>query len=433
MRAAAIAALVGLASVGCTSHGDEPAIDSVLCRDLESDYTARYHGHAAVAACLADPAMQQEGHRREVRAGPGRFDFGDAVRFELGSGVAVLGAGSARTTLYASRPTTAVFSDDLRSAIWVRGARVELAGFTFEGDCRAGPSPDPACPPDSGDTLLAVVVACGYGFERGPDCDVDGLALRDVRVLHVKTPFVATGSDPDRAAGRKALFSNFRDFRWTIRRFQVSDRSDGYRYARIFELGNATTPGASQGPGAGVAEPRRYTVDIEDTRIDTHVGMHGGQLAGVLTMTVNAPVSLTVNVRGSSLRGTERIVGVAGQVLEGPGRAGGEALFRCEDSELVADQRDWAGKLRESPAGAPPCPPFQAAVYVGEASKASAARSARAELLRCDVRVEGWLALCPEPASIEVTGANASVCLEESRVDPAVRGPVEPVPCLTRR
>ena len=432
MRGAAIAALVWLAGLCCTSRGGEPAADSVVCRDLESGYAARYRGPTAIADCLRDPAMQSEGHRREARAGPGRFDFGAAGRFELGSGFAIRGAGSDRTQLYASRPTGAVFTDDIRSALWVRGARVELAGFTFDGDCRAGPSPAAECPREHGDTLLAVVVACGYGFERGPDCDVDGLSLRDLRVLHVKTPFVASGSDPDRAAGRKALFANFLDFHWSVRRFGVSGRNDNYRYARIFEFGNAATPHISQGPGAGVSAPRRYIVDIEDTHIDTHVGMHGGQLAGVLTMAVNAPVSLTVNLRSSSLRGTERVVGVASHVLAGSERDGAEAVFRCEDSELVADQRDWAGKVRQNPAGAA-CPPFDAAVYVGELSQDSAGQRARVELLRCEVRVEGWLAICPEAASIEVAGAGASACLEQSRVEPAVRGAVEPAPCLTRR
>ena len=432
MRAPALAVLACAAALGCAPRGDQPATDSVLCRDLESGHTATYRGHGAIADCLRDPAMQSDGHRREALVGPGRFDFGDARRFELGSGFAIRGAGPERTTLYASRPTTSVFGDDVRSALFVRGARVELAGFTFEGDCRAGPHPGPDCHSGDGDTLLAVLVACGYGFERGPDCDVDGLSVHDLRVLHVKTPFVSTSSDPNRATGRKAVFANFRDFHWTIRRFEVSGRADGYRYARIFELGNAATPAVSQGPGAGVTEARRYVVDIEDTRIDTHVGMFGGQLAGVLTMAVNAPVSLTVNLRRSSLRGTERIVGMASHVQGGLARAGGAALFRCEDSELVADQRDWAGKVRQDPAGAP-CPPFDAAVYVGEPSQASDSRPARVELLRCAVRVEGWLALCPEPASIEVIGENASACLEDSRVAPPVRGRVEPPPCLTLR
>jgi hypothetical protein len=367
-------------------------------------------------------------------AGPGRFDFGGAERFELTSGFSIRGAGAGRTTLFASRPTTAVFTD-IRSALWVRGAHVELSGFTFDGACRDGPSPEPGCGPDDAETLLAIIVACGYGFERGPDCDVDGLRVDDVRVLHVKTPFVATGSDPDRAAGTKAVFSNFRDFHWTIRRFQVSDRAAGYRYARIFELGNASTPQVSQGPGAGVAEPRRYVVDIEDTHIDTHVGWRGGQLAGVVTMAVNAPVSLTVNLRRSSLRGTERVVGIASHVLDGPGRDAGQALFRCEDSELVADHRDWGGRLREDPAGAV-CPPFDAAVYVGEFSRPGGPHRTRAELVRCSVRVEGWLALCPEPASIDTGGerlaAHSSVCIEESRLEPAPRGAVETAPCVTR-
>ena len=432
MRAPALAILACVAALGCAPPGDEPAADSVLCRDLETGHRATYRGSGAIADCLADPAMQSDGHRREARVGPGRFDFGAAGRFELGSGFALRGAGPERTTLYASRPTTAVFNDDIRSALLVRGSGVELAGFTFEGDCRAGPRPGPDCHGNDVDTLLAVLVACRYGFERGPDCDVDGLSIHDLRVLHVKTPFVSTGSDPDRAAGKKAVFANFRDFHWRIRHFQVSGRSDGYRYARIFELGNAATPDISQGPGAGVAEARRYVVDIEDTRIDTHVGMHGGQLAGVLTMAVNAPVSLTVNLRRSSLHGTERIVGVASHALDGRGSDEGEALFRCEDSELVADQSDWAGKLRERPHAAA-CPPFDAAVYVGEPSPASGRQRARAELLRCAVRVEGWLALCPEPASIAVAGAGASACLEESRVEPAVRGRLEPAPCLTLR
>jgi len=415
--------LVAALVLGCGA-----GTNTVTCRDLDTGYAASYRGPAALAECLADPRMQSEGHRREAVASPGRYDFGGAGRFELTGGMALRGAGSDRTTLYASRPTRSVFGDDIRSALWVRGAGVELGGFTFDGSCRDGPSPGPECARDDDQTLLAIVVACGYGFERGPDCDVDGLRIDDVRVLNVKTPFVATGSDPNPAAGQKALFANFRDFHWTIRRFSVSGRDDPFRYARIFELGNASTADISQGPGAGVAEPRHYVVDIEDTSIDTHVGKAGGQLAGVLTMAVNAPVSLAVNLRRSSLRGTERVVGIATHALEGPGRDAGSALFRCEDSELVADQRDWAGKLKEDPKGSI-CPPFDAAVYVGEFSLPGGSHRSRAELVRCNVSVEGWLALCPAPASIDTGGerlaAHASVCLRESRVEPAVRGPIE--------
>ncbi len=188
----------------------------------------------------------------------------------------------------------------------------------------------------------------------------------------------------------------------------------------------------SQGPGAGVAEPRRYVIDIEDTRIDTHVGRVGGELAGVLTLAVNAPVALTVNLRRSSLAGTERVVGLAAHALDGPGRADGEVLLRCEDSRLLADQRDWASKVRARPQSAL-CPPFDAAVYVGEFSLPGGRFRMRAELVRCEVRAEAGLALCPAPASIdtgrEALAAHVSVCTLDSRLLPAARGAVEPVPC----
>lgn len=402
----------------------------VACRDLDAGYETRYAGDDALARCVHDPHMQQEGHRREAVLDPGRFDFGDGRRLELGSHWTIRGAGVERTRLYPSRPTTAVFRDDIHSALFVRGAQVHLSGFTFDGSCSAGPSPGPGCAPNGRATLLALVVACGYGMERGPDCDVDGLVVEDVRVEGVKTPFVATSSEPHPEAGEKGLFANFEDLHWTIRRFQVASPEASFRYARIFELGNAAAAESSQGPGVGVAAPRRYRVDIEDTDIDAHVGKGGGQLAGVLTMAVNAPVSLEVRLVRSRLVGTERVVGIAADVAPGAGHDGGSARFVCEGSQLVADQRDWAGRVREP--GSAPCPPFDAAVYVGEFAKPGSRPDVRAVFRGCEVRVEGWIALCPAPASIDLGPPGASTCLEDTPATPAARGAgaLESGPCV---
>jgi hypothetical protein len=406
----------------------------VSCRDLDAGYEAIYTGDGALAECMGDPRMQQAGHRREARLGAGRFDFGAATRLELDAGWTVEGAGADQTFLFASRPTRSVFQDEIRSALLVRGARVRLARFTFDGACSAGPSPDPECAGLPDHSLLALVVACGYGMEPPPECDVDGLVVEDVRVLHVKTTFLATSSMPHPERGEKGLFANFLDLHWTIRRFQVSDVGDGFRYARIFELGNGATPYLSQGPGVGVTAPRRYVVDVEDVEIDAPVGMHGGQLAGVLTVAVNAPVTLELGLRRSRLVGTERIVGIATHAVARRGSDGGRVLFRCEDSLLQASPRDWEQQLRRQPGGAP-CPPLAAALRLGEFSRPGGSHAVRAELRRCEVRAEPFLALCPAPLAVELpapdAGLHTSLCLEESRLDPppADAAGVEHGPC----
>jgi hypothetical protein len=413
-KAASVA--LGFLALACGA-GAPDAGPQVTCRDVDAGYAAIHRGDDALAACVTDPRMQQEGHRREARLGPGRYDFGDGGRLELGSGWTIEGAGIDATTLFPSRPTTAVFDDDLRSLLLVRGARVRLAGFTFDGACGAGPSPDPACADHAADTLLALVV-------------------EDVRVLHVKTPFLATSSEPKPEHGRKGLFANFRDFEWTIRRFQVSGRADGFRYARVFELGNAATAILSQGPGVGVSERRRYRVRLEELAIDAPVGKTGGQLAGVLTIALNAPVSLEVDLVRSRLAGTERVAGIATHTVRRPGADAGHVLVRCEDSALVADPRDWEDRLRRK-RGSLPCPPHTAAVSLGEFSRPGGIHRARLELRRCEVRAEPFLALCPAPASVDLgppeLAPHTSLCLEDSRLAPPARGAgaVETTPCLT--
>ncbi len=425
LRAAGLAPVaLGLFALACQPAG-EPR-PSVTCRNLDTGYEAVHAGDDALVACVRDPAMQAPGQRREARLGPGRFDFGDGERIDLDGGWTVRGAGADHTHLYATRRTRSVYREGIFSALFVNGPGVALVDFTFHGDCRAGPSPEPGCEAEDSDTLVAIVVACGWGWERGPDCDVDGLRVENVRVLAVKTPFVATSGPPSRDAGRRGLFANFLDFTWTIRNFQVSGTEDEFRYARVIELGNAATPDHSQGPGVGVSAPRRYVLDIEDTRIDTHIGKQAGAWAGVLTMSVTDDrVSLTVNVRRSRLRGTERVVGVAAGSLSDAERDGGRATFRCEDSELVANHAAWGVRLASREPGAI-CPPFEAALSVGEFDEPGGTHHARAELVRCTVRVDGWLEICPQPASVELpSGASAphaSLCLEDATLDPPPRG-----------
>jgi hypothetical protein len=419
----ALGVATALLSVGLGCGPTAGGAAHVACRDLDSGYTTRYTGDAALVACVRDPRMQMEGHRREARLSAGRFDFGDGARLELGSGWTIAGAGPDATTIHASRPTTHVFQDDLHSLFLVRGSRVQLRGFAFDGSCAAGPSPAPECRALGDQTLLAIVVACGYGLERPPDCDVDGLMLEDLRVLHVKTPFLATSSDPDPASGQKGIFANFRDFSWTIRRFQVASRADGFRYARVFELGNSTTAEMSQGPGVGVSSPRRYRVRFEDLAIDTPVGQKGGQLAGILTATVNAPVSLEIEVVRSRLVATQRLIGIATHTVDRPGADRGQARLLCEDSTLVADPRDWEERLRT---GGAACPPFEAAVRLGENERVGGNHHVRADLRRCDVRAEPFLALCPAPASIDLGRAalasHVSLCSKDATLTPPPRG-----------
>jgi hypothetical protein len=341
--------------------------------------------------------MQDEAHRREARIGPGAFDFGDGRRLELGNHWAIRGAGPDATRIHASRATFDVFGDDIHSAFFVRGAHVTLAGFTFDGFCHVGPSPGPGCLPKHQNTLLAIVVACAFAIERPPDCDVDGLAIEDVRVLGAKTPFLATSTPPDPAKGTKGLFANFRDLHWTIRRFQVSRRDRSFRYARIFELGNGATAALSQGPGVGVEAPRRYVVDIEDSDIDTHVGKWSGELAGILTAAVNDDrVDLRVNLRRSKWRGAVRLVGLANPAVAGDGADDGRLAFHCSDAELVAGTGDAA------PFAGAPCPPFDAAIEANEFSLAGGAHRTEIALERCTVRAEPAPPACPPSRAVDL-------------------------------
>lgn len=403
MIARICAALAIAALVACAREQDAPvAPGAVLCRDLDAGYTRTYRGDAALADCVRDPNMQAEGHRREARLGPGDFDFGDGRRLELGRGFAVRGAGPDATRIHASRATLDVFGDDIHSAFLVRGANVTLAGFTFDGFCHTGPSPGPGCEPSHQNTLLAIVVACAFALEKPADCDVDGLAIEDVRVLGAKTPFLATSTPPEPERGRRGLFANFRDLHWTIRRFQVSGRDRSFRYARIFELGNGATAELSQGPGVGIETPRRYRVDIEDTDLDTHVGRWGGQLAGMLTAAVNDDdVELEIRVRRSKWRGAARVVGLANHALPGDAGDDGRLAFACEDAELVADASDGAPL-----AGA--CPPFSAALRAGEFSLPGGSHRTEVRLERCTVRAEPAPPGCPPTTAIDLGSPDLS-------------------------
>lgn len=438
MRAPLSIAIAVLLAACQRAEPPAKAVGQVFCRDLDTHYEATYSGYAALADCVRDPKMQSEGHRRVAQVGPGDFDFGDGRRFELTRGFAVQGAGPDATRVHASRPTLKVFQDDIYSAFFVRGANVRLADFTFDGFCHDGPSPAPGCEAKDEHTLLAIVVACGYGMERAPDCDVDGLVVENVRVLGVKTPFLATSAPAHPERNQKGLFANFRDLHWTIRRFQVSGRDAAFRYARIFELGNGATADISRGPGVGVEAPRRYVVDIEDTDIDSHVGMWGGQLAGILTMAVNDDrIDLRVNLRNSHWRGAERLVGIANHSAPGDDDGGddGRVTFSCIDSALHADPREFAGRDFGA-AGSTACPPFAAAVYVGEFSRSGGNFTSRANLVRCPVAIEAGLALCPKPGSLDLgddaISAHVSACLEESPIEPPARGGgrIVPPPCL---
>lgn len=430
MRRTLLAIAVALA--GCQDSG-APGAGEVLCQDLDANYAAIYEGDAALAECVRDPQMQSDGHRRVAQLGPGDFDFGDGRRIELTSGFAIQGAGPDATRIFASRPTLAIFTDDIHSAFVVRGARVRLADFTFSGLCHDGPSPGPRCEAKDEHTLVAILVACAYGMQAPPDCDVDGLAIENVRVVGVKTPFVATSSPAHPERGAKGLFANFQDLHWTIRRFQVSPRSEPFRYARVFELGNGATADISRGPGVGVAAPRRYRVDIEDTDIDANVGMWGGNLAGILTMAVNDDrVDLRVNLRNSNWHGAERLVGIGNHTVPGDSGDDGRVTFSCVDSALHADPMEFAGRAVTN-AVATSCPPFAAAVYVGEFAQRGGSHQSRANLVRCPVKIEAALALCPKPASLDLgDAAHVTTCIEASPLDPPPRGAatVAEPPCL---
>jgi len=432
----AIACALAVAGLAACGRSGAPGNDEVRCSDLDAGYVTTYVGHAALADCVRDPRMQAAGHRRIAEVGPGDFDFGDGRRFDLSSGFAIEGAGPDATRLHASRPTLSVFHDDIHSALFVRGAHVRLARFTYAGDCNAGPSPGPGCEPKHDHTLLAIVVACDYGMERPSDCDVDGLVVEDVRVLATKTPFLATSSPAHPERGDKGLFANFRDLHWTIRRFSVSGRDDPFHYARIFELGNGATADISRGPGVGVEAPRRYVVDIEDTDLDANVGMWGGQLAGVLTAAVNDDrVDLRVNLRRSHWRGAERLVGLGNHTVAGDAGDDGRLTFSCVDSALDADPRAFAGRAVAGETTA--CPPFAAAVYAAEFGQRGGAHATRVNLVRCPVHIAAGLALCPAPAALDVGGgddaaAHVVTCLEDSPLDPPPRalGTAAAPPCL---
>jgi hypothetical protein len=368
--------------------------------------------------------MQDEGHRREARLGPGDFDFGDGSRLELGAGWTIRGAGPDATRLVASRATFDVFRDGIHSALFVRGARVTLAGFTFDGFCHTGPSPGPGCEAAHQNTLLAIVVACGFGPAPPPDCDVDGLVVEDVRVVGVKVPFLATSTPPAPERGEPGLYANYRDLHWTIRRFSVSGRDKSFRYARVFELGNGATAELSQGPGVGVEAPRRYVVDIEDSDLDVAIGRWGGQLSGVLTMAVNDDrVDLTVNLRRSRWRAAARLVGIANGAVGRDGARGGRATFRAFDAELLAVPAELAHPE------APPalrCPPFDAALYAADFSQPGGAHATRVDLVRTPVAAEPNFAGCPPVAALDL-GAPAlarqvTLCTEASPLAPGVRG-----------
>ncbi len=426
---------IAIALAGC-QQAEQPAkaAPQVICRDLDAAYEATYSGDAALADCVRDPKMQSEGHRRVAQLGPGDFDFGDGRRFELTSGFAIEGAGPDATRIHANRPTLDVFGDDIYSTILVRGAQVRLANFTFNGVCKNAPSPAPECEEKHEHTLLAILVACGYGMERPPDCDVDGLVIEDVRVLGAKTPLVVTSSPPHPERGKKGLFANFRDLHWTIRRFQVAGRDSEFRYARIFEFGNGATADISRGPGVGVAEPRRYVVDIEDTHIDANVGMWGGQLAGILTAAVNDDrVDLQINLRNAQWRGAERLVGLANHSVAGDDTDDGRLTFSCVDSSLHAEPLQWSERKGTETAA---CPPFAAAVYVGEFSLRGGDFHSRANFVRCPVRIDSALALCPKPASLDLGGeafaSHVTTCIEASPLEPPPHGvaTIAQPPCL---
>ncbi len=434
MRAPLTIAIAALLA-GCQqAQAPGSAAGQVTCRDLDARYEATYSGDAALVDCVRDPKMQSEGHRRVAQVGPGDFDFGDGRRLELTSGFSIEGAGPDATRIYASRPTLDVFGDDIYSAFFVRGAQVHLAGFSFDGFCHHGPSPEPACDAAHEHTLLAILVACGYGMQRPPDCDVDGLVIDNVRVLGAKTPLVVTSSPPHPERNEKGLFANFRDLAWTIRHFQVSGRDTAFRYARIFEFGNGATADISRGPGVGVEQPRRYIIDIEDTDIDANVGMWGGQLAGILTAAVNDDqVDLQLTLRNSHWHGAERLVGLANHSVADEGGDDGRVTFRCIDSALHAEPLQWTER---NGAGAAACPPFAAAVYVGEFALPGGNFVSRANLVRCPVRIDASLALCPKPASLDLGGAafaaHVATCIEASPLDPPPRGTAitRPPPCL---
>jgi hypothetical protein len=158
------------------------------------------------------------------------------------------------------------------------------------------------------------------------------------------------------------------------------------------------------------------------------VGKHGGRMAGVLTAAVNDDrVTLEIELRRSHLRGTERVVALAAHALDGEARDDGSVSLRCEDSEIVADLGAWGARVEER--GVAPCPPFPAALYVGELARPGGLHREHASLVRCGVAVRGWISLCPEPAAVELgAGAaadgieHASLCLEDARVEGAIRG-----------
>jgi hypothetical protein len=167
--------------------------------------------------------------------------------------------------------------------------------------------------------------------------------------------------------------------------------------------------------------------------------MRGGQLAGILTMAVNDDrVDLRVRLTNSQWRGAERLVGIANHSVDGGDSDDGRVTFSCIDSSLHADPREFAGR-DFGEAGATACPPFTAAVYVGEFSGSGGNFESRANLVRCPVKIEAGLALCPKPGSLDLgdaaIAAHVSACIEESSVDPPPRGAgrIVPPPCIEKK
>jgi hypothetical protein len=162
--------------------------------------------------------------------------------------------------------------------------------------------------------------------------------------------------------------------------------------------------------------------------------MWGGQLAGILTAAVNDDrVDLRLNLRNSHWHGAERLVGLANHSVAGDDSDDGRVTFSCIDSSLRAEPLQWTARAGPEAAA---CPPFAAAVYVGEFARRGGTFQSRANLVRCPVRSDAGLALCPAPASLdlgdEALAAHVTTCIEASPLDPPPRGAatVAPPPCL---
>lgn len=439
MQRAAGILLAALVLLACGREEAEPPHQTVLCENRTIGFSQEFAGPFAVSDCLHHTAMASEGDDRRAFMRPGAYTFRPGERFELDSGWTLEGTSPRESVIVAARDND-LFRAPFHSLIFVRGAGVTLRNFRYDGNCWVSPEIARACE----EKLLAwygIVVACSFGRERGEDCDVDGLLIDRVRVINTKYPFFASASAGNTPAG-PGLFTNFLDFTWTFRNFQVGSTDRKYGPATVFGLGHKTAPDGSRspyglGPGEGVAPAdgrRHYVVNIEDTRIETRlvfgaafregefVAEYRGEGMGARNALIDAhvddaDVDLVINLRDSTLVASHRLISAGTRISKDRESIGGSVTLNCRDSTLAVDHSLWA----ERSAALPDCPPFDAAIYLDQPAAGRYAAPTRLNLDGCTVEVRN--SVCPAPAAID-TGilGNSLVCIGPGSPEPTLRG-----------